>query len=68
MPCAEDTTAECGTLNVPIDWDIPGGATVEMAVARRKATDPAARVGSLVVNPGGPGGSGVDFVVHGSSY
>ncbi len=67
-PCAEDTTAECGTLKVPIDWRTPGGATVEVAVARRKAAIPAARIGSLVVNPGGPGGSGVDFVVHGSSY
>ncbi|MFC7584519.1 alpha/beta hydrolase [Nonomuraea antimicrobica] len=67
-PCPEDTTAECGTLKVPIDWDTPGGATVDLAVARRKAAMPAARVGSLVVNPGGPGGSGVDFVVHGSSY
>ena len=67
-PCAEDTTAECGTLKVPIDWDTPGGATVDLAVARRKAAVPATRVGSLVVNPGGPGASGVDFVVHGSSY
>ncbi|MEU6790606.1 alpha/beta hydrolase [Nonomuraea wenchangensis] len=67
-PCPEDTTAECGTLTVPIDWDAPGGATVDLAVARRKATVPASRIGSLVVNPGGPGGSGVDFVVHGSGY
>ncbi|MGW4961659.1 alpha/beta hydrolase [Nonomuraea sp. NPDC004186] len=67
-PCPEDTTAECGTLKVPVDWDTPGGATVDVAVARRKAAIPDARVGSLVVNPGGPGGSGVDFVVHGSSY
>ncbi|MCK2218206.1 alpha/beta hydrolase [Actinomadura sp. ATCC 31491] len=66
--CPGDTTAECGTLKVPVDWDTPGGATVDVAVARRKAADPAARVGSLVVNPGGPGGSGVDFVVHGSDY
>ncbi|AQZ62010.1 proteinase (secreted protein) [[Actinomadura] parvosata subsp. kistnae] len=67
-PCPEDTTAECGTLKVPVDWDAPGGATIDLAVARRKAAGPAARVGSLVVNPGGPGASGVDFVVHGSGY
>ncbi|MEU4516820.1 alpha/beta hydrolase [Nonomuraea wenchangensis] len=67
-PCPEDATAECGTLKVPIDWDTPGGAAIDLAVARRKATGPASRIGSLVVNPGGPGGSGVDFVVHGSGY
>ncbi|WP_166427358.1 alpha/beta hydrolase [Nonomuraea mesophila] len=67
-PCPEDTTAECGTLTVPIDWDTPDGATVDLAVARRKAADPDARIGSLVVNPGGPGSSGVDFVVHNSRY
>ncbi|GAA2855964.1 hypothetical protein GCM10020220_051430 [Nonomuraea rubra] len=33
---------------------------MDIAVARRKATDPAARIGSLVINPGGPGGSGVE--------
>ncbi|WP_336206371.1 alpha/beta fold hydrolase [Nonomuraea sp. LPB2021202275-12-8] len=59
-PCEEEPSAECGTLAVPIDWSRPGGPTIELAVARRKATDPAARVGSLVINPGGPGGSGVE--------
>src|SRR5262245_57481704 len=60
-PCEEDATADCGTLTVPIDWSKPKGQTFELALARRKATDPAKRIGSLVVNPGGPGGSGVDF-------
>ncbi|GAA0939182.1 alpha/beta fold hydrolase [Nonomuraea longicatena] len=67
-PCPDDATTECGTLKVPVDWDTPSGATVDLAVARRKAAGPASRVGSLVVNPGGPGGSGVDFVVRGSGY
>ncbi|MEV0388395.1 alpha/beta hydrolase [Nonomuraea sp. NPDC050643] len=62
-PCAKDATAECGTLTVPVDWDRPGGETFELALARRKATDPAARVGSLLINPGGPGGSGVEAVL-----
>ncbi|MFB9968353.1 alpha/beta fold hydrolase [Sinosporangium siamense] len=60
-PCQEEPSAECGKLTVPIDWSKPDGPTVDIAVARRKATDPAARIGSLVVNPGGPGGSGVEF-------
>jgi pimeloyl-ACP methyl ester carboxylesterase len=67
-PCAQDATADCGTLSVPIDWSRPQGPKVDLALARRKATDPAARIGSLVVNPGGPGGSGVDFVLQGAAY
>ncbi|MFI7613810.1 alpha/beta fold hydrolase [Nonomuraea terrae] len=59
-PCEEEPSAECGTLAVPIDWSRPSGPTIDLAVARRKATDPASRVGSLVINPGGPGGSGVE--------
>ncbi|MEV4219215.1 alpha/beta hydrolase [Nonomuraea sp. NPDC049725] len=59
-PCEEEPAAECGKLAVPIDWSQPDGPTVELALARRKATDPAARIGSLVINPGGPGGSGVE--------
>ncbi|MBN6053999.1 alpha/beta fold hydrolase, partial [Nonomuraea sp. RK-328] len=63
-PCAEDPTAECGTLTVPVDWDKPAGETIRLALARRKATDPSARIGSLVFNPGGPGGSGVTEILR----
>ena len=42
----------------------PGGATTTIALTRLPATDPAQKIGTLFVNPGGPGGSGVDFV-HG---
>lgn len=62
-PCPKDATAECGTLRLPIDWARPSGDTFGLAVARRKATDPARRLGVLLVNPGGPGASGVDFAV-----
>jgi pimeloyl-ACP methyl ester carboxylesterase len=67
-PCAEDATADCGTLSVPIDWSRPNGRKVDLALARRKATDPSARIGSLVINPGGPGGSGVNFALFGTGY
>ncbi|GII76534.1 peptidase [Sphaerisporangium rufum] len=60
-PCEEEPAVECGTLAVPIDWSRPKGPTIDLALARRKATDPAARIGSMLINPGGPGGSGVDF-------
>ncbi|TDE58227.1 alpha/beta fold hydrolase [Nonomuraea mesophila] len=49
---------------MPLDWGDSGGETIKLALARRKATDPGARIGSLVVNPGGPGGSGVQTVVQ----
>lgn len=63
-PCPQDPTGECGTLRLPIDWAHPEGATYDMAVARRKATDPDRRIGVLLVNPGGPGDSGVDFALR----
>lgn len=62
--CPYDDSAECGTLTVPVDWASPDGATFGLAVARRKATDPAARIGSLIVNPGGPGASGTAFALR----
>jgi pimeloyl-ACP methyl ester carboxylesterase len=61
--CPGDSTAQCGTLSVPIDWADPASARIGVAVARRPATDPAHRIGTLVVNPGGPGESGVDFAL-----
>jgi pimeloyl-ACP methyl ester carboxylesterase len=52
---------ECATLEVPLDRDDPGAGTVQLALARHRATGTAAqRIGSLVFNPGGPGGSGLD--------
>ncbi|WP_158088858.1 alpha/beta hydrolase [Thermoactinospora rubra] len=60
--CEGDGATECGTLRVPIDWAKPGGAAIELAVARRRAGDPGRRVGALVVNYGG--GPGADFVQH----
>jgi pimeloyl-ACP methyl ester carboxylesterase len=53
---------ECTTLTVPLKYANPAGRSIELAVIRAKATDPAHRIGSLITNPGGPGGSGVQFV------
>ncbi|MFB4267827.1 alpha/beta hydrolase [Nonomuraea sp. GTA35] len=50
---------ECATIKVPLDWSDPGGRTIEIGLARRKATKPDARIGSILLDPGGPGGSGV---------
>jgi pimeloyl-ACP methyl ester carboxylesterase len=62
-PCADYPDGECGTLRVPVDWRRPWGETVDLAVARHKATDPAHRVGVLFVNPGGPGTSNAEFAL-----
>jgi pimeloyl-ACP methyl ester carboxylesterase len=62
--CPEDTTAECGSLRLPVDYGNPAEGTFDLAVARRKATDPAKRIGVLLINPGGPGGSGVDYALR----
>ncbi|MGC0423299.1 alpha/beta hydrolase [Embleya sp. AB8] len=62
-PCAEDPTADCGSVKLPVDWTRPRGATFDLALARRKATDPTRRIGSLVLNFGGPGSLGVDDVL-----
>ncbi|MGI5212625.1 alpha/beta hydrolase [Plantactinospora sp. CA-290183] len=66
-PCPADPTARCGTLSVPVDWDRPAGPRFDLALARRTAADPAARVGTLVFGPGGPGDSGVGRIVTGMS-
>ncbi|TDD76688.1 alpha/beta hydrolase [Actinomadura rubrisoli] len=60
--CGDDGKAKCGSLRLPIDWAHPDGATFELAIARRKAKGPDARVGTLVFGPGGPGDSGVQRV------
>jgi pimeloyl-ACP methyl ester carboxylesterase len=53
---------QCGTLQVPLDYEHPQGATIGIALIRKPATSTARRIGSLLINPGGPGASGVDFV------
>ncbi|WP_043633001.1 alpha/beta fold hydrolase [Nonomuraea candida] len=67
-PCEEEPSVECGTLAVPIDWSKPDGPKIDLAIARRKATDPSARIGSLLVNPGGPGNSGVNGMFRPSGF
>ena len=49
--------AECGALSVPVDYAEPDGEVARLAMIRFKATGE--KIGSLIVNPGGPGESGV---------
>ncbi|TXS56796.1 alpha/beta hydrolase [Streptomyces sp. t39] len=50
---------ECSFMQAPLDYDDPGGDTIELALIRARASEPDRRIGSLVFNFGGPGGSGV---------
>lgn len=50
---------ECGTLKAPLNYEKPTGDTIDLAVIRKQATDGDQRIGSLIFNFGGPGGSGV---------
>jgi pimeloyl-ACP methyl ester carboxylesterase len=59
---------ECATVPVPLDYDQPDGASVLLSLIRLRATDPDHRIGSLLVNPGGPGGSGVDLVLGAGEF
>ncbi|KXO91133.1 alpha/beta hydrolase [Tsukamurella pseudospumae] len=56
----DKTKLECAHLTVPIDYNDPGSGETSLAVARVKATGQ--KQGSLLMNPGGPGGSGVQQV------
>jgi pimeloyl-ACP methyl ester carboxylesterase len=53
---------QCGTLQVPLDYSHPTGGTIDIALNRKPATIPAQRIGSLLINPGGPGASGIDWI------
>lgn len=56
---------QCSTLSVPVDHSDPDGGSIELAVARSTATGPATdRIGSLVLNPGGPGVPTIDWLAN----
>ncbi|MFG2353889.1 alpha/beta hydrolase [Streptomyces sp. NPDC048521] len=59
-PLPNGTEWQCATMKAPLDWSEPKGDTIDIALIRAKASGPASRrIGSLVFNFGGPGGSGV---------
>jgi pimeloyl-ACP methyl ester carboxylesterase len=62
-PCAERGLDDCGTVNVPLDYLHPDGEQITLRLGRLKAKDPKGRIGSVLMNPGGPGESGLQFLL-----
>ncbi|MFK4269622.1 alpha/beta hydrolase [Streptomyces milbemycinicus] len=61
--CRGGAGFECATLKAPLDYARPDdGHDLKLAVSRKKASGPGKRLGSLMVNPGGPGGSAIDYL------
>ncbi len=58
---------ECAELTVPVDYGDPTGETIQVAVNRVPATDQQGKVGTMVVNPGGPGAPGTDYAERSGS-
>lgn len=59
---------QCARLTVPLDYSKPDGDTITTSVLRQKASDSASRVGALLVNPGGPGASGMELAANLASH
>jgi pimeloyl-ACP methyl ester carboxylesterase len=53
---------QCATMKAPLDYARPDGAEIKLAVSRKKATGHGKRLGTLLVNPGGPGGSAIEYL------
>jgi len=62
-PCAgaADPRQQCATIEVPLDYQAPRGRKIEIAISRIPSATPDLRRGVLLLNPGGPGGSGLDL-------
>jgi pimeloyl-ACP methyl ester carboxylesterase len=65
-PCLEGSTAECASYDVPLDYSNPTGRTISIGVARQRASSGTSQ-GSIIINPGGPGGSATNLVIAGVS-
>ena len=62
---AANMTYDCASVPVPRDWSDPAnGETYAIAMIRVRSTSQKDRLGSLLINPGGPGGSGIDTAVY----
>jgi pimeloyl-ACP methyl ester carboxylesterase len=63
-PEAPEKPFQCATVSVPLDYLNPTAGTIDIAVVRYPADNPDKRAGAVFTNPGGPGASGIDFVIY----
>ncbi|UYM07179.1 alpha/beta hydrolase [Solicola gregarius] len=61
--CKGAAKYDCAQVRVPLDYDKPKGAKTRLRLTRDPANKPKRRIGTLFVNPGGPGGSAADFAL-----
>ncbi len=62
--CIDDDDFKCAEIEVPLDYENPDFKSITLALKKLEANKPPLKVGSLLINPGGPGGSGVDYVSY----
>lgn len=69
-PCSDEPSdiLMCGTLEAPFDYERPALGNFSLKLVKRPATDPSKRIGSLLVNPGGPGFGGTTIAENADSY
>lgn len=58
----------CATIKVPLDYADPDASSISLSLIKVPAGSTKQRVGSLLVNPGGPGGSGIEYADHADQY
>ena len=61
VACADGEGDQCATVRAPIDWARPNGASFDLQLVKIASTSTKKRIGSILVNPGGPGASGRKF-------
>jgi pimeloyl-ACP methyl ester carboxylesterase len=66
--CGSSDRTQCARLTVPLDYSKPRGRTIKLALEVNRTAKSSERVGYVVVNPGGPGASGLEMVDHASLY
>ncbi|RAX19013.1 alpha/beta hydrolase [Actinomyces sp. Z5] len=59
--CDDDASFQCATAKVPLNYDEPSGKTIDLALKKLPSTS-GKPIGTLLTNPGGPGGSGLEYV------
>ena len=65
---APESLVQCGNLEVPFDYDNPDAGSFVLYIKRRQATVPSERIGSMLVNPGGPGFGGSSLADDAAYY